>query len=85
MPEWQTFSDNFNGKSLNGYTISCVKENLTDDSKPAVQSLMTKYNIESFPTIKAVKPDGGSEIVIEYDARVNYTNLEKFVQSISNN
>jgi thiol-disulfide isomerase/thioredoxin len=84
-PEWRSFCDNYNGKPVNGYTIECKDFNCTDDSNTLIKSALLKYKIESYPTIKAVMIDNdGKEIVIDYDAKVNSKNLEKFIMSVSN-
>jgi thiol-disulfide isomerase/thioredoxin len=83
-PEWDTFSKNYNGQLVNGYKISCYDVNCTDDSKPKIKQMLQQYSIESYPTVKAVKPDStGKDIVVDYDARVTTVNLEKFVVSVS--
>jgi len=79
LPEWKLFSDAWDGKQQNGYVISCVEMNCTDDDTPNIKAMLEKYNIESFPTVKAVI---GNDVV-EFDAKVTNKNLDKFVQSLT--
>jgi thiol-disulfide isomerase/thioredoxin len=79
LPEWKLFSDEYDGKQINGYAISCAEINCTDDTSPNINAFIERYNIESYPTIKAVVGDN----VVEFDAKVTHRNLEKFVQSMS--
>ena len=85
LPEWNNFSSAYHNKTVNGYKIMCINQNSTKDDEPQIKGMLQRYNIESYPTVKAIKPDtNGKEMVIDYDARVTNANLEKFVQSITN-
>jgi thiol-disulfide isomerase/thioredoxin len=83
-PEWAAFKDNYHKKMINGSRIECIEIDCTDDSVGSVKATIEKYEVNSFPTIKATLIGGdGKENVVEYDAKVKKENLEKFVQSIS--
>jgi len=77
-PEWIKFSNEYNGKRINGYKIVCKDIDCSDEDNDESNALMQKYNIEGFPTVKAVLPDK----VIEFDAKVNYENLENFINQL---
>lgn len=82
-PEWNAFKDEYNGKTVKGFKITCVDTDCTDDSSPEIKALMDKYNIESFPTVKGVLENEGKSKVMSYEAKVNKKNLEKFVNTIT--
>ena len=83
-PEWERFKEEYNERTLNGYTISIIDVDCTDEKSPQNVSYMEKYKIESFPTILAVMDDDdGKEIKIDFDAKANFKNLEKFAQTVS--
>lgn len=77
-PEWTKFSNEYNGKKINGYKIVCKDIDCTDEDNQQSNGLMQKYNIEGFPTVKAVLPDK----VIDFDAKVTYENLENFINQL---
>ena len=77
-PEWQSFSDKYNGKIVNEYIINCINIDCTNsDADPAVHASIQKYGIEHYPTIKMVIDDK----IIDYDASVTSSNLGRFVES----
>jgi thiol-disulfide isomerase/thioredoxin len=78
LPEWQNFSQNYNGKEVNGYVIKCVNINCTDNTDADVQEYIQKYNIEGYPTIKMVKDNK----VIDFDAKVTNSALNSFVKNM---
>ena len=77
-PEWATFSDQFNDKVINGYTIKCINNNCTDDEDDRIADLLKRYEIDSFPTVKMEK-DGN---IIDFDSRITSSSLGKFVDSV---
>ena len=85
LPEWTIFKDKYNKTVLNGYVVECIDIDCTDTDKSNIASMLEKYNLEYFPTIKGVLPDtvSGKELVVDYDAKVTNANLEKFVMSLS--
>lgn len=76
-PEWNQVKEKYNGKTINGYTIIFTEYNCTEEN-PQIEQKMTQYKIEGFPTIKMLK-DGK---VIEFDAKPNQQNLEKFLNTV---
>ena len=84
MPEWQMFRDEYHGKQVNGYQISCIDLDCTNANEPTIKTAMDKYGIKQYPTVLALVPDSnGTEVRVDYDARVKKVNLEKFVISVS--
>jgi thiol-disulfide isomerase/thioredoxin len=78
LPEWKNFSHNYNGKEVNGYEISCVNIDCTDDKDTEVMEYIKKYEIQGYPTIKMLKGDK----IIDFDAKVTNTSLESFVKNM---
>jgi thiol-disulfide isomerase/thioredoxin len=84
LPEWKRFKDEYHERALNGYTLLVNDVDCTDENSPQNISYMEKYKIESFPTILAVMDDDdGKELKIDFDAKANFKNLEKFAQTVS--
>lgn len=84
MPEWNMFRDQYNGKQVNGYRISCIDLDCTKADDPKIKAAMDKYDIKQYPTVIALVPGAnGTETRVDYDASVKSKNLEKFVVSVS--
>lgn len=75
-PVWDELKSEYENKKINGYTILFTEINCTNES-PEIESLMNKYKIEGFPTIKLLK-DGN---IIEYDAKPNKATLIEFLNT----
>jgi thiol-disulfide isomerase/thioredoxin len=76
-PEWESLKADYDGKTINGYTLSFVEHNCTNESAE-ISQLMDKYNIEGYPTIKLVKDNQ----IIEYDAKPTKTTMEQFLNTV---
>lgn len=81
-PEWEKFQQNYNGKSINGYTIvahdmDCTEDS-ADNSNPQIAELIQKFNIQGYPTIKVTTDDGKT---IDYDAKITANGLETFINT----
>jgi thiol-disulfide isomerase/thioredoxin len=76
-PEWDDLKAEYDGKSINGYTVTFVEYNCTTESAE-VNSLMDKYNIEGYPTIKLLKDNQ----IIEYDAKPTKSTMEQFLNTV---
>ena len=76
-PEWESLKSEYDGKNINGYTITFVEYNCTNESED-VSQLMDKYNIEGYPTIKLLKDNQ----VIEYDAKPTKSTMEQFLHTV---
>jgi len=77
LPEWNRISEKYNGNDVNGYRINCISVDCTNETIE-IESQMKKYNIEGFPTLKLIKDDH----IVEFDAKVNYENMQDFIQSV---
>ena len=90
-PEWDEFQKSHEGTQVNGYKLKCVGVNCTEDSPGNYKdeditsdaantaSLIKKYNIQSYPTIKLVI-DGGE--TIEFDSKITKQSLSTFVNTV---
>ena len=76
-PEWESLKSEYDGKSINGYTVNFMEYNCTNESAETSQ-LMDKYSIEGYPTIKLVKDNQ----VIEYDAKPTKSTMEQFLNTV---
>lgn len=82
--DWANFAANYNGRVMNGFTITCKDVNCTDPKSKHpddVQEYIDKYDIIGYPTVKMVK----NGKVIDFDAKVTNVSLTKFVETIVNN
>jgi thiol-disulfide isomerase/thioredoxin len=76
-PEWESLKSEYDGKTINGYSMSFIEYNCTNESED-VSQLMDKYNIEGYPTIKLLKDNQ----VIEYDAKPTKSTMEQFLTTV---
>lgn len=84
LPEWNMFSDRYNGTFLNGYQIECKSVDCTESEDPAIKNVITKYKLQQYPTIIAILPSvNGKEMRVDYDAKVKKEYLDKFISSIT--
>jgi len=82
VPIWQEFCEDNDGKVFGNYKLECVGgkagTNCTNDSDANINSLITKFNIEGYPTVKIVK-DGEQ---IEYGTKITKETLEQYVNAV---
>jgi hypothetical protein len=71
-PEWDAFSQKFNGKSINGYTV--VVTAIDCDQQ---ESVANKYDVKGYPTVKCIV----NKKIADLDSPVTAENLAQFVQS----
>lgn len=76
-PEWNNVKSQFNGKVINGYTVTFTEVNCTTETTQT-QQLMDQYKVEGFPTIKLVK---GNQ-VIDFDAKPTTQSITQFLNSV---
>jgi thiol-disulfide isomerase/thioredoxin len=76
-PEWENLKSEYEGKQINGYTVTFTEYNCTAET-PENEELMNKYKIEGYPTIKLLK----SGQVIEYDAKPTKVTMEQFLHTV---
>ena len=67
--------DEYTGKQINGYNINFIKIDCENTSNAVIVS---KYNVEGYPTIKLLK-DGQ---IIEYDAKPSKDTLTQFLNTV---
>lgn len=81
LPEWYPFCDQYNNKKVNGYTIKCSRDgtNCTKDDDPKIESIVSQYKIESYPTIIIMRE--GKRY--DFDAKITKSALEQFVESVT--
>jgi thiol-disulfide isomerase/thioredoxin len=79
-PEWEQFKEEYDGKIVGEYTISCQHIDCTNDKDPATETAIAKYKIESYPTIIMMI----DETRIDYDAKVSKAGLEQMILSVTN-
>jgi len=77
LPEWNAFVSQYDKKVINGYEIKCVNVDCTEETA-AVTTMINKYGIESYPTVKMEK-DGK---IIDFDSKITNTALEKFINTM---
>jgi thiol-disulfide isomerase/thioredoxin len=78
QPEWDNFYSNYNGQSINDYTVNLVDVNCTDETDKQVKEYISEYNIQGYPTVKMVKEDK----VIDFDANVKSQSLQQFLNDM---
>lgn len=76
-PIWNDLKAEYEHKTANGYKIIFTEIDCSEESSE-VESLMNKYNVEGYPTIKLIK-DGK---IIEYDAKPSKETLTKFLNTV---
>ena len=76
-PEWDALKEEYDNKIINGYNLSLIEYNCTNESEE-ISQLMDKYKIEGYPTIKLVKDNQ----IIEYDAKPTKSTMEQFLNTV---
>jgi len=76
-PEWNSFKDSTT--TVNGYNITFNEINCTKET-PKSESMMEKYKVEGFPTIKLL----ANGKVYDFDAKPSKQNLTQFVNTVLN-
>jgi hypothetical protein len=77
---WKSFSDEYNGRDVNGVNVKCHAINCTDEESDAtVADYIATYKIESYPTVKMVLGDG---TVVEFDAKIEKKSLVEFLNTV---
>jgi len=77
LPEWEKVKSQYNGKIINGYTVTFTEVNCTTETQQ-IQQLVDQYKIEGYPTIKLVK---GNQVV-DFDAKPTQQSLTQFLNSV---
>jgi thiol-disulfide isomerase/thioredoxin len=77
LPEWDKVKKEYNNKVVNGYEVLFMEYNCTEETDEITKKI-DAYKVEGFPTIK-LKVNG---TVVEFDAKVNKDNMEKFLSTV---
>jgi thiol-disulfide isomerase/thioredoxin len=76
LPVWNNLKSEYENKTIGGYSIMFTEINCTKESAD-VEQMVSKYNIEGYPTIKLLK----NGQVIEYDAKPTEETLNVFLNT----
>ncbi len=76
-PIMEDMQAEYENKQINGYTIIFTDVDCSEETEE-VTSMMNKYKVEGYPTIKLIK-DGQ---IIEYDAKPSRDTLTKFLETV---
>jgi thiol-disulfide isomerase/thioredoxin len=75
LPTWNQFSDKYNNTVVNDYLIVCNKVNCTEDTDSNISTTISKYSIESYPTIKMMIDSKQ----YEFDTKITFNSLKEFI------
>jgi len=76
-PEWENLKASLDGKQLNGYNVAFTEWNCTQETDE-INTIVSRYKIEGYPTIKLIKDDQ----VIEFDAKPTEKTLQEFLTNV---
>jgi len=77
-PDWVAFQNEYNGKVVNNYTIKCTDIDCSKDDDAQVQTMLSKFKVNSYPTVIALKDSQP----VAFDAKITKSSLDQFVQSL---
>ena len=81
QPEWSAFVKQYDKTQVNGYVIKCIDVDCTADPPSSdVKSLMDKYKVTSYPTVKLLR----DAKTIDFDSKITRTSLGTFVNTMLN-
>ena len=80
QPEWESFKQSNDGKLVNGYKVSCVGINCTNEDDANTTEYINKFSIEGYPTIKMLKDNK----VIDFESRITTSSLNSFLDTMMN-
>lgn len=76
-PEWDELKAEYSNNNINGYRVMFTEVNCTEET-PEIESMIQKFKIEGYPTIKLVKEGQ----VIEYDAKPTKSTMLDFLSTV---
>jgi thiol-disulfide isomerase/thioredoxin len=76
-PEWDELKAQYQNSTINGYKVTFTEVNCTEETAE-VESMINKYKIEGYPTVKLIK-DGQ---IIEYDAKPTKDTMSEFLNTV---
>ena len=77
-PEWNSFASTNDGKVVNGYKVTCIDVDCTDENYAKSNGYINKFGIDSYPTVKLVKDDK----TIDFESRITTTSLNSFLDTM---
>ena len=80
-PVWDEFASKYDNNTINGYNIKIDGDTTIDCDSTEGEEKANKFDIDSYPTIKAQKDNE----IIEFDAKPTKENLEAFMEEITKN
>jgi len=78
LPDWMKFKNQYDGETVNKYTVKCIEMNCTEENAEITEAI-NEYDIKGYPTVKMSKDNK----IIEFDAKISYNTLEKFVKMMT--
>lgn len=77
-PEWAKFVSAHDGKVVKGFKVRCVDVDCTNSDLPETSQMISKFGIETYPTVKLLKDNQ----FYEFDAKITEANLAEFVTKV---
>jgi thiol-disulfide isomerase/thioredoxin len=77
-PIWTEIKNEYQNNPINNYTVIFTEIDCSNEDDKHADQMMSRYNVEGFPTIKLIK-DGQ---VMEFDAKPTKDNLTKFLHTV---
>lgn len=74
-PEWEQVKAKYNGKVINGYTVTFIEYNCSNNESAEINEITDKFSVTGYPTIKMVKDDE----IISYEANPTADLLSTFI------
>ena len=78
-PEWTKFVQDYDGKVVNGFVIKCNTINATNDEDTKISTLLQKFGVDHYPTLKMVV-DGK---IVEFQGKIMEASLVKFINAMA--
>jgi thioredoxin-like negative regulator of GroEL len=79
LPAWQQFKTASNGKEVNGYILTCMDVDCTEENANTT-SMINKFAIDSYPTVKLVRDNQ----TIDFDSKITASTLGSFITTMLN-
>lgn len=79
---WDKFTNDNQGKTVNGYTLNIQEIDCSNDKDPEIKQTLDKFNVDGFPSIKLLKDGDQPSQAIDYDAKPQTDSLNQFVSTV---
>ena len=73
-PDWDQFHKQYNNKTVGTYNVIPIGVDCSEGENPLIQ----EYSVDGYPTVILLKGDKR----INYDAKITYDNLVKYVEDV---